>query len=209
MADSRRLSHEARSAHILRKFKDRGPPKPAKVERILASLRDSNKSALKGDTPVQSNHSPRLFSVSDGRYGPAGRIIIPQLELDTAFFNGVHEEVLRRGAGHWPGTPWPGQPGNSVFSGHRTTYSRPFGDLDRLQLGDIVRTRLGTQPPVQYKVHKTTVVPEERYAKFVLRQPKNDHARIITMFACHPKGYRTHRIVVQARADPPRGESPP
>lgn len=38
-----------------------------------------------------------------------GRLSIPGIGLDTPFYNGVHEEVLARGPGHWPGTPMVGQ----------------------------------------------------------------------------------------------------
>ena len=45
-----------------------------------------------------------------------------------------------------PWTPVPGQPGNAVISGHRTTYGRPFYDLDQLGIGDRieVETAVGT-----------------------------------------------------------------
>ncbi|MGI8519760.1 MAG: class E sortase, partial [Actinomycetota bacterium] len=104
------------------------------------------------------------------------------------------------GPGHWPGTPIPGNAGNSVFAGHRTTFTAPFADLDLLRPGDPVTTRVGRNPPITYRVSRTTVVPESEYVDFVLKQPKKRRARILTLFACTPKGQRTHRIVVSAHA---------
>jgi sortase (surface protein transpeptidase) len=53
---------------------------------------------------------------------------------------------------------------------------------------------------VTFRVVGITVVAEEEYEEFVLQEPAHAEARLITLFACAPKGYRTHRIVVRARA---------
>jgi sortase A len=131
-----------------------------------------------------------------------GRLVIPAIGLDTTFGNGVHDAVLETGPGHWPGTPMPGLAGNTVLSGHRTTWTQPFGDLDRLRPGDVVTAAQGTQPGTDYRVVETRIVPEAEYAAAVLAQPADPAARTITLFACHPKGSRTHRIIVTAAADP-------
>lgn len=132
----------------------------------------------------------------------AGRIVIPKIGLDTTYGNGVHDAVLEAGPGHWPGTSAPGAPGNGVFSGHRTTWTHPFGDLDLLAPGDVVTAGLNSQPGTDYRVTETRIIPEAEYAAAVLAQPADPSARTITLFACHPKGQRTHRIVVTAAADP-------
>ena len=46
--------------------------------------------------------------------------------------------VLALGIGHYVGTAGPGQVGNFAVAGHRTTYGRPFHDVDRLEDGDRV-----------------------------------------------------------------------
>lgn len=132
----------------------------------------------------------------------AGRILIPKIGVDTTYGNGVHDVVLETGPGHWPGTPAPGTAGNGVFSGHRTTFTHPFGDLDLLAPGDVVTAGLNSQPGTDYRVTETRIIPEAEYADAVLAQPADPDARTITLFACHPKGQRTHRIVVTAAADP-------
>jgi LPXTG-site transpeptidase (sortase) family protein len=160
---------------------------------------------VKGDTPTTGSTRGRekiTFEIPKSRYLPIGRLAIPAIGLDTSFREGVFDEILIRGPGHWPGTPVPGEVGNSVLSGHRTTYSHPFGNLDLLERGDKVKTTLDHRHTVMYRVFETSIVPEAEYVDFVLDQPGGRRARVLTMFACHPKGYRTHRIVVRARATP-------
>ena len=179
-----------------------------RVSKILNSLGD-------GEGPPQKNLSVNTdspaagaaatgenvsISFKRGRRIALGRLEIPAISLETKFFEGVQDEAVELGPGHWPGTPLPGAPGNSVFAGHRTTYTHPFEDLDLLKRGAKVWTGLRNAKPTTYRVFNTTVVPEDEYVDFVLRQPEAEQARIITLFACTPKGSRTHRIVVQARA---------
>lgn len=138
-----------------------------------------------------------------GEYTPLGRIGFPTTGLDVEFAGGVQPSVLERGPGHWPGTAMPGQVGNSVLSGHRTTYTHPFADLDLLNVGDPIAVRpTGAAAPTVYRVTETTIVLEAEYVDFVLRQPAEPTVQELTLFACHPKGDRTHRIVVRAVAEP-------
>ncbi len=129
-----------------------------------------------------------------------GRLIAPEIGLDVPFSEGVHHEVLERGPGHWPGTPLPGQRGNAVLSGHRTTFTKPFANLDLLEPGDGITIGIGHLPGVEFRVVETRIVPEAEYVATVLAQPPDPQVRRLTLFACHPKGHRTHRIVVIAEA---------
>jgi len=128
-----------------------------------------------------------------------GRLVIPRIGLDAPYYSGVHEEVLARGPGHWPGTPVAGAAGNAVLSGHRTTHGAPFRDLDQLVGNDEVRVTVGGDEVV-YQVFDVSVVAEASYVDAVLFQPPEPANRTLTLFACHPKGQRTQRIVVRARA---------
>lgn len=175
------------------------PPTWDQVLRIRDELRAGAESP---DYPIDEAQLGAV-ATAPGPYTPLGRISFPSTGLDVEFGAGVHPSVLERGPGHWPGTALPGRPGNSVISGHRTTYTRPFGDLDLLQPGDPISiSLLGASAPVVYRVTQTTVVPEAEYAEFVLRQPSDPSERELTLFACTPKGQRTHRIVVRAVAEP-------
>src|SRR5262245_23624916 len=74
------------------------------------------------------------FPVVEGE--PIGRIEIPRISLDAYVVEGVGDDDLHSGPGHYPGTPMPGQEGNAAIAGHRTTYGAPFGSIDELAPGD-------------------------------------------------------------------------
>ncbi len=141
----------------------------------------------------------RVWATPDAVNVPVGRLVIPAIGLDTAFRLGVHDAIVQLGPGLWPGTPLPGAPGNAVFAGHRTTHTHPFGDLDLLEEGDAIVTRVPGLGRTSFRVFRIAIVPEAGYEDFVLRQPAGARAGVITLFACTPKGQRTHRIVVQGR----------
>jgi sortase A len=120
------------------------------------------------------------------------RLIVPRLGLDVVVFEGVTRDALTQGPGHMPGTPLPGQPGNSVISGHRTTYGRPFFDFDLLVPGDriTVETSVGTHA---YEVRETFLVaPEDVWVT-------DDRAGgWLTFTTCHPKFSARQRLIVTA-----------
>ena len=65
-----------------------------------------------------------------------GIIRIPKIGVDRAVVQGIGVPDLRKGPGHYPATPLPGQLGNAAIAGHRTTYGAPFNRLDELAVGD-------------------------------------------------------------------------
>lgn len=151
-----------------------------------------------GDQPIDPE---RLSSVitSPGPYQVLGQLEIPAIGLDVELGNGVDPDTLALGPGHWTGTPMPGQVGNAVVSGHRTTHTAPFQELDQLAEGDeiTVSTPAGS---ITYLVTEVLVVPVADYTSEVLAQPEDSSIRELTLFACHPEGSLTHRIVVHAQA---------
>lgn len=165
-------------------------------DQVLALRDDLAATAASADAeyPIDAATLATIPS-APGEYTPLGRIRIGSVGLDVEYAAGVQPSVLERGPGHWPGTAMPGQVGNAVVSGHRTTWTSPFGDLDLLGPGDTIAV-----DDTEFRVTGTTVVPESEYVEFVLRQPADPAARQLTLFACEPKGDRTHRIVVQALA---------
>jgi sortase A len=50
------------------------------------------------------------------------------------------------------------------------------------------------------RVTGTQIVPEATYPDVVLSRPVDPAVRTLTMFACHPKGSASQRIVVTAAA---------
>lgn len=106
-------------------------------------------------------------------------------------FEGIELAILNYGPGHWPGTAQPGQRGNTVFPGHRTTYTRPFWDIDKLVVGNEV---IFTTPAGRftYRVTQTRIV-DARETSIV----NSTSDATFTIFACHPKGSAKQRYVVK------------
>jgi sortase A len=67
---------------------------------------------------------------------PVALLRIPAIGLEQVVVEGTTPELLKQGPGHFRNTPLPGQAGNSVIAGRRTTYGAPFQDLSRLVIGD-------------------------------------------------------------------------
>lgn len=122
-----------------------------------------------------------------------GRIRIPAAGVDWTVVEGVSTADLRRGAGHMPRTALPGQPGNAVISGHRTTYGAPFHNLDRAAPGDLITVTTVTGTHVYQVVEARVVRPSEIW---VTGQWQGSW---LTLTTCHPRFSSRERLVVFAR----------
>ena len=63
------------------------------------------------------------------------RIEIPSIDVSEYVVEGTDTGSLRKGPGHYPETPLPGERGTAAIAGHRTTYGAPFRAIDRLERG--------------------------------------------------------------------------
>ena len=117
---------------------------------------------------------------------------IEKLRDGWTVVEGVKRSDLRNGAGHMPNTSLPGQPGNAVISGHRTTYGAPFHDLDVLEPGDVIEVETGIGVHT-YEVRESIVVG----ASDVWVTDQREGAWL-TLTTCHPKFRSIQRLVVFA-----------
>ncbi|MDX6203599.1 MAG: sortase [Frankiales bacterium] len=109
---------------------------------------------------------------------------------------GVGTDDLKKGPGHYPGTSLPGQLGNVVVSGHRTTYLAPFNRFDELKPGDPVIFEMA-DGWYTYKVVSTEIV--QPTATWVIDNPYPDKrpvGRSFTFTTCNPKYSAKQRLVV-------------
>ncbi|GGU94775.1 class E sortase [Actinomadura cremea] len=141
-------------------------------------------------------------------------IRVPDFGDDYGFVvvEGVERDDLRKGPGHYPGSAMPGEVGNFVLSGHRTTYSAPFNDLGELERGDeiLVDTR---EKQYVYKVTGRDIVEPsavEVTAPVPYHPGKKPTERLITLTTCHPKYSDAERMIVfgELTAAKPRVSSP-
>jgi sortase A len=130
-------------------------------------------------------------------------IRIPRLgdKYHFVVIEGVSVADLRKGPGHYPGTALPGQIGNFVVSGHRTTYQAPFNRIDQLRDGDKILIDTRTKQYV-YRVtgHKIVLPTEVDVTAPVPFHPKEKPTqRLITLTTCHPKYSAARRLIVFGR----------
>ena len=127
---------------------------------------------------------------------PAGEAVamirIPKIGVEKAVVEGVNVADLRKGPGHYPGTPLPGQGGNSGIAGHRTTYGAPFFELDRLVEGDEIQVRT-LQGEFRYAVDRISVVRPDQVEVL----DPTEEARL-TLTTCHPRYSARERLIVSA-----------
>ncbi len=125
-----------------------------------------------------------------------GTLSIPKIGVKMTMYEGIRLTTLDYGPGHWPGTALPGQIGNVVVGGHRTSKHRVFRNVDQLVAGDeiIFTDANGTHV---YLVSRVEVVnPTDIW----IIDPTE--TATVTLFACHPPGSTAQRIVVFADLKP-------
>jgi sortase A len=123
------------------------------------------------------------------------KLEIPRMGVSEIVVSGVGVDNLKKGPGHYPDTPLPGEPGNSAIAGHRTTYGAPFFDIDKLKPGDdIVATTYAGR--FVYKVIGSEIVSPSDVS--VLDDTQDNR---ITLTSCDPKYSATNRIIVTGTFD--------
>lgn len=122
-----------------------------------------------------------------------GKLRIPAIGVSEYVVEGTDADNLRKGPGHYPDTPLPGQKGTVAVAGHRTTYGAPFRNLDKVDKGDRIVFELPYGTFV-YRVDKTQIVDDS--ALWVTR-PVGHPQLVLT--ACHPLYSAAQRIVAFAR----------
>ena len=120
------------------------------------------------------------------------QIRIPAIDVDKIVVEGVQVSDLKRGPGHYPDSPLPGQPGNAAIAGHRTTYGAPFNRVDELEQGDEILVTT-VQGSFRYEVREQLIVSPDQVE--VLDDFGDDR---LTLTACHPKYSARQRIVIVA-----------
>jgi len=158
--------------------------------------RIQDKKSKEFKTPeIKQKYQDRQIEVGD----PLTRIKIPKIGVDVVVVEGTTPAALKAGAGHYRGTPLPCEIGNVAIAGHRTTYGKPFNQLDRLGPGDKIAlaTPVGT---CEYEVTDRAPSPnpftvDPGNIAIVANTPGE---RNLTLTTCHPKGSAKQRLVIRA-----------
>jgi len=125
--------------------------------------------------------------------GAIGHIVVPAIGVNRYVVQGVDEQDLQMGPGHYPGTPLPGQVGNVGIAGHRTTFGAPFFRLNELRKGDLIYLTDLSGITWVYSVQRSWVVYPNDVA--VLGPTRGAE---LTLTTCNPRFWATTRLVVRA-----------
>ena len=125
-----------------------------------------------------------------------GTLKIDSIKLSLPIYHGDNLKILRKGAGHYAGSYFPGEGGGIILAAHNT--SGFFKEIDKVKKGDIV-TIEATYGTFKYKVYDYKIVKESNEAAFKV----SDDEEILIMYTCYPinrsvVGRKTKRYVVYA-----------
>jgi sortase A len=121
------------------------------------------------------------------------RIEIPAIGVSEYVVEGTDTTDLRKGPGHYPDTPLPGDRGTSAIAGHRTTYGAPFREIDQLELGQVIRLDMPDRRFI-YRVERVKIVDDQDLS---VLEPVG--YRRLMLSACHPLYSAAERVIVFAR----------
>jgi sortase A len=121
------------------------------------------------------------------------RLDIPSIGVSDYVVEGTDTGSLRKGPGHYPETPLPGDRGTAAIAGHRTTYGAPFRNLDEVERGQRIVVDMPDGRFV-YRVERTRIVDDEDLS---VLEPVG--YRRLMLSACHPLYSAAERLIVFAR----------
>jgi sortase A len=132
----------------------------------------------------------RLQARRDHDGDPVGRLKMPAIGRSYVVVEGTDLGDLRKGPGHYPKTPLPGEGGTVGIAGHRTTYGAPFRTVNKLKRGDTLEMDM-PYGKFFYRVDKTQIVKPN--ALWIVDKRKRE---MLVLSACHPLYSAARRIVV-------------
>jgi len=158
-----------------------------------------NRSGSPGGDAGGSGSGATAAGNASGFSEPLYQISIPRLKVSYQVGEGVDNDVLDQGPGHYPQTVLPGEPGNAALAGHRTIRGRPafFYRLNELEPGDLVH--------VHYADRNLTFVVERVFLTdpYDLSVIAPTEYPALTLTTCDPPGSDEMRLIVHARLQSP------
>jgi sortase A len=163
-------------------------------EPVSAFLAERQQNALKEELYNPPPHVEKRIREKRPLPGDSiGEIILPSLGKHYFMVEGTDTDNLRKGPGHYPDTPLPGERGTVAVAGHRTTYGAPFRNIDQLKHGNRIIMSMPYGRFV-YRVEKTQIVDDS--ALWITDPVGYDR---LVLSACHPLYSAAQRLVVFAR----------
>ena len=146
------------------------------------------------DPELQEAYLERKIGIGDG----LTVLRIPKLDVKVLVVEGTTPSALRAGAGHYVGTPLPGEAGNVAIAGHRTTFGRPLNRMDELEPGDTV----SLETPFAIYTYKAVPAFGGHANPWVVKPSdfsvvSQGSGHLLTLTTCHPKGSAKQRLVMR------------
>jgi sortase A len=121
------------------------------------------------------------------------KLEIPAIGVSEYVVEGTDTASLRKGPGHYPETPLPGERGTTAIAGHRTTYGAPFRNIDDVERGDRIMLDMPDGRFV-YRVQQVKIVDDSDLSVL-----DNVGYKRLVLSACHPLYSAAERVIVFAR----------
>lgn len=128
------------------------------------------------DRALAGEPAPRPWPWADTE--PVARLHLPGAADPLVVLSGASGRNLAFGPTHDPSSVMPGEPGNSIFAGHRDTH---FAPLAHLRVGDPLRVQRSDGLRAEFTVHSMNVVDSRRWRI----QLDADRPRLI-LVTCYP-----------------------
>lgn len=152
--------------------------------------------------PTTNNEAPKVatYQVDGKQYNVIATLNIPSLGIEYPILSQTSDKLLKVSLTKYWGAN-PNEVGNMVVTGHNYKNNKFFGNLSKIQHGDIVKITDLTGKTLEYKVYDTYVIePDDNACTSQLTDGKTE----ITLITCHYENgssRATKRFVVKARAD--------
>jgi len=155
---------------------------------ILKTSNEQDHALKNAEKLVSNNHANNVNSTTSfndhklEKGEEIGVLILPKLDEKLPIIEGVDEDELDKGVGHYDGTFLPSEQGQVVLSGHRDTVFQRIGELD---IGDelIVKMPYGD---FTYVLEETEIVDQDN---LTVIDPDSHNEEILTVTTCYPFGY--------------------
>lgn len=121
-----------------------------------------------------------------------GKLSIPHINLDDIILDGTSLKILNYGPGHLLGSPYPGQPGNSIIAAHNDL---EFHNLGQLQAGDLIYITDKSGKTYKYKTEQSKILGPHDVISLKTTKPT------LTLSTCYPfNAYKNtpYRYIVTA-----------
>lgn len=163
---------------------------------VSGLMANQERNELRSQFNSESVAPPSLIEPATGK--AFALVSIPKIGVkDYPLVQGIEDEQLAKGIGHYPGTAMPGGLGNFAIAGHRATHGEPFATFEDLRAGDKVYVQTADATYIYSLEYDIKVKPSGTWV--IDKNPKNmpvDNTRkLITLTTCDPKWNSTHRWV--------------